>query len=111
MDRALPSSTRDVGCEHLETVSFLSVPVTSRGEALGTLYLTAKREAHFSAEDDTVLAALAGAAGIAIANARLYETAEVGRTWLAAVTDVRTALLGAPGRTGRPGPAGGGRGR
>jgi signal transduction histidine kinase len=76
-----------------ETVSFLSVPVTSRGEGLGTLYLTAKRDAPFSVEDDRVLTALAGAAGIAIANARLYEEAELSRNWLAAVTDVRTALL------------------
>jgi signal transduction histidine kinase len=76
-----------------ETVSFLSVPVSSRGKAVGTLYLTAKRDALFSAEDDAVLTALAGAAGIAIVNARLYEAAEVSRTWVAAVTDVRTALL------------------
>jgi signal transduction histidine kinase len=76
-----------------ETVSFLSVPVTSRGEGLGTLYLTARRDAPFSPEDDTLLTALAAAAGIAIANARLYETAEVSRIWLAAVTDVRNALL------------------
>jgi signal transduction histidine kinase len=75
------------------TVNFLSVPVASRGEALGTLYLTARRDALFSTEDDVVLTALAGAAGIAIANARLYEAAELSRTWLAAVTDVRTALL------------------
>jgi signal transduction histidine kinase len=84
--RPLPSEVR-------ETVSFLSVPVTSRGEGLGTLYLTAKRDALSRAEDDTVLTALAGAAGVAIANARLYEAAEVSRIWLAAVTDVRTALL------------------
>jgi signal transduction histidine kinase len=76
-----------------ETVSFLSVPVTSRGTTLGHLYLTAKRESLFSAEDDTALTALAGAAGIAIANARLYEAAEASRIWLAAVTEVRTALL------------------
>ena len=76
-----------------ETVSFLSVPVASRGETLGHLYLTAKRDARFSAEDDAVLTALAGAAGVAIANARLHEAAEVSRVWLAAVTDVRTALL------------------
>jgi signal transduction histidine kinase len=76
-----------------ETVNFLSVPVASRGQSLGTLYLTAKRDALFSTEDDAVLTALAGAAGVAIANARLYEAAEVSRTWLAAVTDVRTALL------------------
>jgi signal transduction histidine kinase len=75
------------------TVSFLSVPVTSRGETLGHLYLTARREAPFSPKDDAVLTALASAAGIAIANARLYEAAEASRTWLAAVTDLRTALL------------------
>jgi signal transduction histidine kinase len=93
VDRSPPSSSTDTSWEHRETVSFLSVPVTSRGEVLGNLYLTAKREALFSAEDDTVLAALAGAAGIAIANARLYEATQVKRSWLAAVTDVRTALL------------------
>ncbi|MCW2575440.1 MAG: Hypoxia sensor histidine kinase response regulator dosT [Modestobacter sp.] len=91
--RSAPVLSTDAPQEQRETVSFLSVPVTSRGEALGTLYLTAKRDALFSAEDDTVLTALAGAAGIAIANARLYEAAEVSRSWLAAVTDVRTALL------------------
>jgi signal transduction histidine kinase len=84
--RSLPSA--EVG-----TVSFLSVPVTSRGDTLGHLYLTAKREARFSAEDDAALTALAAAAGVAVANARLYEAAEVSRVWLAAVTDVRTALL------------------
>ncbi|NEK95298.1 GAF domain-containing sensor histidine kinase [Modestobacter muralis] len=84
---------RSPPAEDGETVSFLSVPVTSRGETLGHLYLTAKRDARFSAEDDVALTALAAAAGVAVANARLYEAAEVSRVWLAAVTDVRTALL------------------
>jgi signal transduction histidine kinase len=88
--RPHPPSPTEV---HPAAVSFLGVPVSSRGEALGNLYLTAKREGAFSAEDEAVLTALAGAAGIAIANARLYEAAEVQRRWLAAVTDVRTALL------------------
>ena len=78
---------------HPEMGSFLGVPVRSRGEVFGNLYLTAKRQGAFSTEDEAVLTALAGAAGIAIANARLYEAAEVQRSWLAAVTDVRTALL------------------
>jgi signal transduction histidine kinase len=73
--------------------SFLGVQVRNRGEVFGNLYLTAKRDGSFSTEDEAVLTALAGAAGIAIANARLYEAAEVQRSWLAAVTDVRTALL------------------
>jgi signal transduction histidine kinase len=78
---------------HPEMGSFLGVPVRSRGEVFGNLYLTAKRGGMFSTEDEAVLTALAGAAGIAIANARLFEAAEVQRSWLAAVTDVRTALL------------------
>jgi signal transduction histidine kinase len=78
---------------HPPMSSFLGVPVRSRGEVFGNLYLTAKRDGSFSTEDEAVLMALAGAAGIAIANARLYEAAEVQRSWLAAVTDVRTALL------------------
>ena len=78
---------------HPDMGSFLGVPVRSRGEVFGNLYLTAKREGSFTTEDEAVLTALAGAAGIAIANARLYEAAEVQRSWLAAVTDVRTALL------------------
>jgi signal transduction histidine kinase len=79
--------------DHPRMSSFLGVPVRSRGEVFGNLYLTAKRDGMFTTEDEAVLTALAGAAGIAIANARLYEAAEVQRSWLAAVTDVRTALL------------------
>src|SRR5687768_11284623 len=52
---------------HPEMGSFLGVPVRSRGEVFGNLYLTAKREGSFSTEDEAVLTALAGAAGIAIA--------------------------------------------
>src|SRR3954451_19187222 len=48
----------------------------------------------FTAEDRGVLVALAGAAGIAIDNARLYEEGEVHRRWLTAVGDVRSTLLG-----------------
>ncbi len=50
----------------------------------------------FTAEDEAVLTALAGAAGAAIDNARLYEEGEVRRRWLAAVSDVRATLLEAP---------------
>ena len=46
------------------------------GAVFGNLYLTEKRNGEFTAEDEAVLTALAGAAGIAIDNARLYEEAE-----------------------------------
>lgn len=75
--------------------SFLGVPVLVRGQVFGNLYMTEKRHGEFTAEDEAVLTALAGAAGIAIDNARLYEEGETRRRWLAAVSDVRAALLGA----------------
>ncbi|SEO83395.1 GAF domain-containing sensor histidine kinase [Trujillonella endophytica] len=74
--------------------SFLGVPVLVRGEVYGNLYLTEKGEGEFTAEDEAVLTALAGAAGIAIDNARLFAEAEVRRRWTAAAGDVRERLLG-----------------
>ena len=78
---------------HPPMTSFLGVPVLVRGEVFGNLYMTDKRSGEFTAEDEAVLAALAGAAGIAIDNARLYEQAETRRRWLEAVADVRAVLL------------------
>ncbi|MGY1624769.1 GAF domain-containing protein [Geodermatophilus sp. SYSU D00965] len=75
--------------------SFLGVPVLVRGEAFGNLYMTEKRQGVFTAEDEAVLTALAGAAGIAIDNARLYEEGEARRRWTTAVSDVRACLLSA----------------
>jgi signal transduction histidine kinase len=76
--------------------SFLGVPVLVRGEVFGNLYMTEKRSGAFTDEDEAVLTALAGAAGIAVDNARLYEQSEERGRWLAAVADVRAALLDAP---------------
>jgi signal transduction histidine kinase len=74
--------------------TFLGVPITVRGTVFGNLYMTEKRGGgQFTTEDEAVLIALAGAAGIAIDNARLYEEGEVRRRWLAAVADVRSTLL------------------
>jgi signal transduction histidine kinase len=74
--------------------TFLGVPVLVRGEVFGNLYMTEKRGGgQFTAEDKAVLVALAGAAGIAVDNARLYEEGELRRRWLAAVGDVRSTLL------------------
>jgi signal transduction histidine kinase len=80
---------------HPEMHTFLGVPVLVRGEAFGNLYMTEKQHGEFTPEDEAVLTALAGAAGIAIDNARLYEEAEVRRRWTTAISDVRASLLGA----------------
>ena len=74
--------------------TFLGVPITVRGTVFGNLYMTEKRGGgQFTPEDEAVLVALAGAAGVAIDNARLYEEGEVRRRWMSAVGDVRNALL------------------
>ena len=59
---------------HPPMTSFLGVPISVRGEVFGNLYLTDKTSAEaFSDIDEELVVALAGAAGIAIENARLHE--------------------------------------
>ena len=54
--------------------SFLGVPIRIRDQVFGNLYLTEKQgAAEFSEEDEGLAVALAGAAAIAIENARLHE--------------------------------------
>ncbi len=58
---------------HPPMESFLGVPVRVRDEVFGNLYLTDKRSAaEFSEVDQELVVALAGAAGVAIENARLH---------------------------------------
>jgi signal transduction histidine kinase len=74
--------------------TFLGVPVRVRDEVFGNLYLTEKRGGRtFDAEDEAVVHALATAAGIAVANARLYDEARQRERWLASSSDVTTQLL------------------
>jgi signal transduction histidine kinase len=79
--------------------SFLSVPIRVRDEVFGNLYVTEKHgvaEHHgaaFSGEDQQVMEALAAAAGVAIANARLYEEGRLRERWIAGAGEVTTAML------------------
>ncbi|MDP9468037.1 MAG: GAF domain-containing sensor histidine kinase [Chloroflexota bacterium] len=58
---------------HPPMASFLGAPATVRGEVVGRLYLTNKRNAEeFSADDQTLVETFALHAAIAIDNARLY---------------------------------------
>jgi len=59
---------------HPKMTSFLGVPVRIRDEVFGNLYLTEKRGGGpFTAKDEELVVALAGAAGVSIENARLHE--------------------------------------
>ncbi|MFD7013350.1 GAF domain-containing protein [Streptomyces sp. NPDC059161] len=74
--------------------SFLGVPIRVREEVFGNLYLTEKRGgAEFDDEDESLLATLAVAAGVAIENARLYAEAQLREQWLAASADFTAGLL------------------
>ncbi|OBI44470.1 histidine kinase [Mycobacterium kyorinense] len=74
--------------------TFLGVPIRIRDTVFGNLYLTEKANRQPFTEDDEVLVrALAAAAGIAIANARLYQQAKARQAWIESTRDIATDLL------------------
>jgi signal transduction histidine kinase len=73
--------------------SFLGVPVRVRGEVYGNLYLGNQSSGEFSAEDEQLISALAGTAGFAIDNARLFAEAQQRQAWAAASAEITAALL------------------
>jgi signal transduction histidine kinase len=79
---------------HPSMRTFLGVPVRTRDEVFGNLYLTEKKTGQAFSEDDEVLVlALAAAAGIAIDNARLYKQSRARQAWIEATRDIATELL------------------
>lgn len=74
--------------------TFLGVPVRTRDVVFGNLYLTEKAGGRaFTADDEVLMLVLAGAAGIAIDNARLYQAACQQQLWIEATRDISTNLL------------------
>ncbi|WP_225095110.1 PP2C family protein-serine/threonine phosphatase [Streptomyces sp. CoH27] len=64
---------------HPRLTTLLGVAITVRGEIYGDLYLSERLDGQpFDVHDENVVAALAGAAGIAIENVRLFERIRVG---------------------------------
>ncbi|MBW0117791.1 sensor histidine kinase [Pseudonocardia abyssalis] len=72
---------------------FLGVPIRVRGEVFGNLYLCESNSGGFSSEDEDLVTALAATAGVAIANARLYDAARVRHEWLGASATITRRLL------------------
>jgi signal transduction histidine kinase len=74
--------------------TFLGVPIRIRDEVFGNLYLTEKSDGReFDEQDETIVTALATAAGVAIENARLYEETRQRETWLEASAELTRMLL------------------
>ncbi len=61
---------------HPVMIDFIGVPVSHRGAVLGNLFLSGRRQGRFTAADRRTLETIAGYAGVAIANAQLYERAQ-----------------------------------
>jgi signal transduction histidine kinase len=81
--------------EHPPMRSFLGVPVRIRDKVFGNLYLTEKAGGgDFTEQDETIVVALAAAAGVVIENARLYAEAAKRQRWLAATAEITSLLLG-----------------
>uniref|UniRef100_A0AAU2JNB8 GAF domain-containing protein n=1 Tax=Streptomyces sp. NBC_00049 TaxID=2903617 RepID=A0AAU2JNB8_9ACTN len=96
----LTQDPRSVGFppNHPPMRSFLGVPIRVHTEVFGNLYLTEKRGGgRFTADDLALLRVLASQAGIAIGNARLYDTARRRERWIEGAAAVTTTLL-----AGRP---------
>ena len=74
--------------------SFLGAAVRARGEVFGRLYLTEKNTGGpFTDDDEIVVHALAGAAGVAVDNAQLYARARRREQWLQVTAEVTAQLL------------------
>ncbi len=81
--------------DHPPMNSFLGVPIRIREKVFGNLYLTEKRGGgDFTEQDETIVVALAAAAGVVIENARLYAEAARRERWLAATAEITALLLG-----------------
>jgi signal transduction histidine kinase len=94
--REIAEDPRSVGFppNHPPMRSFLGAPVSARGRVFGNLYLTEKQDAEvFTDEDERALVMLAGQAGVAIENARLYEEVRDRARRLEAVREIATAIL------------------
>jgi signal transduction histidine kinase len=95
-DLAAHPSSAGFPPRHPPMRSFLAAPVLIREELFGNLFLTEKRGgADFDAEDEDLLVAIAGAAGLAVENARLRADAGRHEQWQRATAEVTQQLLAA----------------
>ena len=87
---------RSVGfpANHPPMHSFLGAPVQALGQVYGNIYLAEKRAAvEFSVEDERSLQVLATQAGVAIANASLYQEAQRRERWLESLHEITSTIL------------------
>ena len=74
-------------------VSFIGVPIHVRDKVYGNLYLTEKRTGTFTVDDEEILTALAATAGVAIANARLFDETQRRQRWAQSSAEIMSSLV------------------
>lgn len=91
----LSDDRRSIGfpAHHPPMESFLGVPVRVRDEVYGNLYLSNRSTGAFTEEDEQLALALAGTAGFAIDNARLFEETQARQAWSMASAEMTSTLL------------------
>ncbi len=77
--------------------ALITVPIRVRDEIFGQVHLWREADEPFSAEDHELVAALAGTAGIAIDNARLFDESRLRQQWLEAEAAITRQLMASDG--------------
>lgn len=95
----LSEDPRSVGFpeHHPPMHAFLGVPVRTRDQTFGNLYLARATDDEFSPEDADLIESLAATAGIAIDNARLFDTARRQERLATALSQISAAFLAPAG--------------
>ncbi len=94
LDGLMEIRKADLGRAEREGILVIDVPIHVDDEEFGRLYLAEKLDGtQFGDEERELLRVLAAQAGIAIGNARLYETARQRERWIEGAAAVTTALL------------------
>jgi signal transduction histidine kinase len=94
--RNIADHPRSVGFpdNHPAMRSFLGAPVQAMGRVFGNIYLAEKRGGdEFTQDDEEALVVLAAQAGVAIANASLYEEVQARERRLDALRDITNHVL------------------
>jgi signal transduction histidine kinase/CheY-like chemotaxis protein len=85
-----------IGAEHMgqAAASYLGVPITVRGHAIGVISVQSTRQAgRFSIDDQKLLETLAAGVGVAIRNAQLFAEAKEARAQAESANEAKSSFL------------------
>ncbi len=96
LNQAVDAAAEAIGATQIgvEAQSYLGVPITVRGQAIGVISVqSTQQEGRFSAADQNLLATLAAGVGVAIRNAQLFAEAREARAQAETANEAKSAFL------------------